>query len=76
MMVQGVPRLNRRFVATFVGLAGALLLAGCSTGKAIPFAGNQIEPAGLGTPQDYELQGQQERDRASLMMILTSSRFH
>lgn len=57
-------------------LAAALLLAGCATSNTVSAHDNQVTPAGVGNAEDYALQGQQERDRVSLMMVLAASRFH
>ncbi len=57
-----------------LALIAILLLAGCSATNA-PTGGSDAEISARDRSQ-YELEGQQERDRSSLMAILTASRMH
>jgi hypothetical protein len=62
--------------AIFPIFTAALWLAGCVSNKTLPLRDDQLTQAQIGSRADYEQEGQQERDRAALMMILTASGHH
>ena len=58
-----------------LALVAIIMLAGCASTNTRT---GDYENAEISAHErsEYELQGQQEHDRASLMMILTTSRLH